>query len=140
MGIFTIVLSDNSLAWFHSYLHRKQYVRLNGRVSQPVNFLHGIPQGSCRGLTLFIFYINENFNEIRNVNIMMFADGCVLYKSGKSWLDIRTALQNGLDKYISWVNEHNLTLKDRQQEAEHESQYLTLFCSYCMHINILCMK
>ena len=30
--------------------------------------------------------------------------------------------------------------KDRQQEAENDSQYLTLFCSYCMHINILYMK
>ena len=29
-------------------------------------------------------------------------------------------------------------LKDRQQEAEHESLYLTLFCSYCMHIKVRC--
>ena len=30
--------------------------------------------------------------------------------------------------------------KDRQQEAEHGLRYLTLFCSYCMHINVLCME
>ena len=29
------------------------------------------------------------------------------------------------------------SFKDRQQEAEHDSQYLIMFCNYCMHINIL---
>ena len=30
--------------------------------------------------------------------------------------------------------------KDRQQEAEHDLRYLTLFSGYCKHINILYMK
>ena len=33
-----------------------------------------------------------------------------------------------------------LFVKDRQQEAERDLQYLTLFSSYCMHINILYKK
>ena len=41
---------------------------------------------------------------------MKFADDCVLYDSGKCWLDTHTHLQACLDKYIAWRNEHNLTL------------------------------
>ena len=57
------------------------------------------------------------FSEIRNVNIMMFADDCVLYSSGRTWPDIHLRLQAGLDKYIAWGNEHNLTLNAKKSKA-----------------------
>ena len=51
-----ISLSDNSLNWFRGHLNRIQYVRFNGNKSDPIEFKYGIPQGSCLGPTLFIFY------------------------------------------------------------------------------------
>ena len=69
------------LNWFNSYLNRTQRVRHNGCISRELDFTCGIPQGSCLGPTLFIFYINDVFRCINDVNIMMFADDCVLYKS-----------------------------------------------------------
>ena len=80
-----ISLANNSLNWFRSYLHRIQYVRFNGTKSDRTEFKYGIPQGSCHGPTLFICYINDVFNEIGNVNMMMFAEDCVLYCRGNSW-------------------------------------------------------
>ena len=112
-----ISLADNSLSWFSSYLDRIQYVRFNGSQSDPTRFKYGIPQGSCLGPTLFIFYINDVFKEIDNVNIMMFADDCVLYSKGKSWEDIHYNLQNSLDTYIAWGNEHNLSLNAKKTKA-----------------------
>ena len=112
-----ISLAENSLNWFKSYLDRIQYVRFNGIKSNSTVFKYGIPQGSCLGPTLFIFYINDIFNEIGNVNMMMFADDCVLYSRGKSWNAIHCELQRGLDTYITWGKEHNLSLNAKKTKA-----------------------
>ena len=59
-----------------------QRVRNNGNISNELKFGCGIPQGSCLGPTLFIFYINVVFDNVNNnVKMMMFADDRVLYKS-----------------------------------------------------------
>ena len=112
-----ISLAGNSLNWFQSYLDRKQVVRLNGKMSKPVKFRYGIPQGSCLGPTLFIFYINELFTNINDVQIMMFADDCVLYKNGKNWDDVHQSLQNSLNVYIKWGLDHNLLLNASKTKA-----------------------
>ena len=114
-----ISLSDSSIRWFESYLDRVQIVRHNGMISKPCKFSNGIPQGSCLGPTLFIFYINELFKHIKDTKVLMFADDCVLYKSGKLWGPIREDLQQGLDTYmyIEWGKDHNLSLNVSKTKA-----------------------
>ena len=70
-------------------------------MSQMNVFKNGISQGSCLGPTLFIFYINGLFRYLMNVRVLMFADDCVLYTGGKSWIDVQSRLQSALDVYIS---------------------------------------
>ena len=94
-------VSGKMLEWFYGYLTRVQCVRHNGMVSQETLFKCGIPQGSCLGPTLFIFYINSVFNNINHdVNMLMFADDCVLYKSHESCNYVLEKLQKGLNEYI----------------------------------------
>ena len=47
----------------------------------------------------------------------MFADDCVLYKSGKNWHDIYVLLQRALDTYIEWGEDHNLRLNVNKTKA-----------------------
>ena len=112
-----LCLSNNSIKWFESYLDRRQIVRYNGMISKPCKFKYGIPQGSCLGPTLFIFYINELFRHITNVKVLMFADDCVLYQSGNSWGPVRNSLQKALETYVAWGNDHNLSLNIAKTKA-----------------------
>ena len=112
-----IGLADNAVSWFTSYLDRKQVVRHNGHISQAHTFKNGIPQGSCLGPTLFIFYINDLFKYLVNVKALMFADDCVLYKGGKDWENVKYCLQTDLDAYVKWGSEHNLVLNASKSKA-----------------------
>ena len=112
-----ISLARNSMEWFTSYLDRMQVVRHNGNASSPQKFTNGIPQGSCLGPTLFIFYINSIFKYLNGPKVLMFADDCVLYKSGTNWGEIRQCLQDGLNMYTRWGDEYNLCLNARKSKA-----------------------
>ena len=103
---------------FFSYLDRIQYVRHNGNVSSEAKFCCCIPQGSCLGLSLFIFYINDVFAHINNsIRVMMFADDCVLYKSELCGTAIMRNLQKGLNEYIMWGLNNNMHLNISKMKA-----------------------
>ena len=69
----------NVLAWFSSYLSgRKQQVVFNGKFSEWVEVLAGVPQGSILGPLLFLIYINEIVKRIGG-SIRLFAHDTSLY-------------------------------------------------------------
>ena len=111
-------LSGMMLNWFSSYLDRTQRVRHNGYSSNELKFRCGIPQGSCLGPTLFIFYINAVFDNVdNNVKMMMFADDCVLYKSHQESDIVLNNLQTGLNDYVQWGIENNMHLNVSKTKA-----------------------
>ena len=105
------------LCWFLSYLNRYQTIRFNGRSSNRLKVLSGIPQGSILGPTLFIFYINDLFNLVPNVRVKMIANDCVLYTKGPNWQSIYPPLQDALDTYITWGIENCLELNASKTKA-----------------------
>ena len=122
-------VSGKMLDWFFSYLDRTQRVRHDGNISDECKFKCGIPQGSCLGPTLFIFYINDVFMRITNdVKIMMFADDCVLYKSDEKCDVIIDILQESLNVYIDWGADNNMHLNVKKTKA--------MIISPCVHQNL----
>ena len=67
------------LNWFQSYLtNRFQGVVIPGGISEWLEILAGVPQGSILGPLLFIMFINDIVKEIHS-NIRLFADDTSLY-------------------------------------------------------------
>ena len=67
------------LNWLISYLQdRYQRVVIKGQTSAWGKIKAGVPQGSVLGPLLFLVYINDLVNEVRN-NIKLFADDTVLF-------------------------------------------------------------
>jgi hypothetical protein len=68
------------LDWFTSYLRdRIQRVIINGQCSEWTSIKAGVPQGSVLGPLLFLVYINDIVNVVKNCNIRLFADDTCLF-------------------------------------------------------------
>ena len=76
------------LAWIQSYLSdRKQFVKLSGLISKPINVCSGVSQGSHLGPLLFILFINYIPNILSNSNCLMFADDLKIFQTVQSHQD-----------------------------------------------------
>ena len=67
-------ISGKLLQWIKNFLYsRKMRVRVRNSFSEWVSVLSGVPQGSVLGPLLFLLFVNDLPDWIRN-NIRMFAD------------------------------------------------------------------
>ena len=58
--LLDIGVSPSSIAWFISYQSdRRQVVRINSELSDPLPVVSGVPQRSILGLILFSIYVND---------------------------------------------------------------------------------
>ena len=106
-------ISDNSAIWFENYLtNRQQKIVKNKQCSllKPVQI--GVPQGSILGPTLFVMYVNDLFNVVKNneCKMIMYADDTVLYTSSQTLVEGFMHLEQNLSLIIDWCNKNKLTM------------------------------
>ena len=127
------------LQWLQNYLSdRKQIVNWKNVESDPIENNLGVPQGSILGPLLFILYINDIPEIIKEGKINLFADDTMIYVVNKDVDVLVSILQNELirvNKYMS-VNKLKLNTNKTKFMLLCSDNQLTIFKSKDLNINI----
>uniref|UniRef100_A0A8C7Z1Z2 ribonuclease H n=1 Tax=Oryzias sinensis TaxID=183150 RepID=A0A8C7Z1Z2_9TELE len=103
--------SQLSLSLIRNYLNgRTQKVLFNGSLSETKFMSCGVPQGSCLGPLLFSVFVNDMSQEMRNAEVVLYADDATVFCASATVPELNTALQNQLNLVTNWVKLNKLVL------------------------------
>ena len=98
-----------ALRLFPSYLtNRKHRVRIGSSISEYLNLLLGVPQGSVLGPILFNIFINDLLLTIQESSICNFADDNTIYVCDLSIPRIINRLESDLALVSSWFSNNGM--------------------------------
>ena len=111
-------ITGDVLNWIRSFLMgRSQSVRVEGETSGWQKVLSGIPQGSVLGPLLFVIFINDMPDVVKENICKLFADDCKLYGIINSAIDQR--LQKDLSNLENWSNVWDLPFNATKCKVMH---------------------
>ena len=87
-----------------------QRTKANGKSSTLEQVPCGVPQGSVLGPLLFLIYINDVQDVIKNSNYYMYADDLAIVTSGADVHRIQQILQLDTSAVGTWCQENKLTI------------------------------
>ena len=98
-----------ALDWFCSYLsNRKQYVSVNGHISETLQIRCGVPQGSVLGPRLFLIYINGLPNVSKCLTFYLFADDTNIYFEASDLFALQKVVNRELRYVKKWLDANKL--------------------------------
>lgn len=104
--------------YIKSFLYnRTQRVKVGADVSSTSKVTSGVPQGSVLGPLLFLCYINDVVNVLKDSSIQIFADDSKIYIGSKDLNDVRLA--NDVSRILEWSNHNQLKLSLEKCTAMH---------------------
>ncbi|CAL4067024.1 unnamed protein product [Meganyctiphanes norvegica] len=112
--------------WIKAFLeNRKQRVVIRGQVSDELDVLSGVPQGSVLGPILFLIFINDLPN-CTTCPVCMFADDSKIYcrvpreRNGKPELEgSHELLQNDLNELHKWATKWKMSFNVNKCKVMH---------------------
>ena len=110
-------ITDSALMWFKTYFqNRKFQVRINDKLSKPVELNYGVPQGSVLAPTMFSLY-SQSIHTITDkygLNIHLFADDVQIYSTGTDPELQKTLLQDCFNDIVDWAKANSLQLNNNK--------------------------
>ena len=98
--------------WLCAYLgDRSQSVICNGTTSNILPIKYGVPQGSILGPLLFICFVNNLPNVVKNSKMLLYADDVVFYCTGKSLKSTCDNLQEDASAIHTWFSRSGLSIR-----------------------------
>ena len=109
-------INGTYIKWIEQFLeNRTQTVFLNNTYSYSAHVQSGVPQGSVLGPVLFIIYINDLPQCIKDSAVLTFADDTKVVSKVSTVTDTLN-LQLNLNKIISWSHHNNMELNENKFE------------------------
>ena len=108
----------NTLNFFHSYLkERKQAVSINGNLSNFMEILAGVPQGSILGPVLFNIFLNDMMFIFEKTCINNFADDNTLSTFANSTEQLVFDLEEDSGRAIDWFKNNHMIANPEKFKA-----------------------
>ena len=102
-------VGENSLKLIQSYLsQRQQRVKVGSSLSECLEIILGIPQGSIPGSILFNVFINDLLPFIKETDICNLADNTTLYACGRDLDTISSKLELDTNIAIQWLKDNEM--------------------------------
>ena len=103
--------------WFKSYLsNRNQYVSVNGYESGLAAINCDVPQESVLGLLLFLLYINDPNQAIKDCKVHHFPDDTNLLCLSNSIKTLSKLVNADLKHLVNWLNANNISINVKKTE------------------------
>ena len=103
-------ITGNALSMIKSFLtDRKQKCQLGDVITSESSVTCGIPQGSILGPLLFLLYINDLPDCLRQVSPRLFADDTNLTVAGETIEEVELAMNNDLLRIKEWLLANKLS-------------------------------